>query len=63
MLLTRKLLDEYLDGHFITIPEELKKELLETLGTQPYDEHGRPLQYSEQDIFEQVRKAVQPYSR
>ncbi len=63
MLLTRKLLDEYLDGHFITIPEELKKELLETLGTQPYDENGRPLQYSEQDIFEQVRKAVQPYSR
>ena len=61
MLLTRKMLNTILRNHRVQIPAELKKELLEQYGNLVVTEDGRVIEYSEQDICEQLRKIVRPY--
>lgn len=58
MLLTKKLLNNLLQIWRIQIPAELEKELLEKYGHIVATEDGRLLEYSEQDICEQLRKIV-----
>ena len=63
MILTRKDLSEYLEGHFITIPRKLEQELLDTYGKPVADDEGHLDEFSEQDIYEQVRKKIANYLR
>jgi hypothetical protein len=61
MLLTRKMLNKILRNHRFQIPAELKKELLATYSNAFVTEDGLTLEYSEQDICEQLRKIIRPY--
>ena len=58
MLLTKKDLKEYQENMRIYIPEELEKELLDIYGTLEPDEEGRIYEFTEQDIYEQLRKII-----
>jgi hypothetical protein len=61
MLLTRKMLNTILRNYRIQIPADLKKELLANYGNLVVTEDGLTLEYSEQDICEQLRKIFRPY--
>jgi hypothetical protein len=62
MLLTRRILNEILRGWRIWyIPAELKKELLEEFGNPCIDDEGHLHDYTEQDIYEHLRKILRPY--
>lgn len=62
MVLTKKYLENYQNNTRKKIPDTIKKELLLELGQPFIDDEGHVCEYSEQDIFEQVRKAFQGYS-
>jgi len=62
MVLTKKDLEEYQNNSLKKIPDMVKKELLWELGQPFIDDEGHVREYSEQDIFEQVRKVLQRYS-
>ena len=59
MVLTKKYLEKYQNNTRQTIPETFAEELLLELGQPFIDDEGHVREYSEQDIFEQVRKAFQ----
>jgi len=61
MLLTREMLNTILRNHRVQSPAELKKELLEQYGNLVATENGRAIEYSEQDICEQLRRILRPY--
>ncbi len=61
MLLTKKQLNTILGNLRISIPAELQEELLERYGNVAVTEDGRAIEYTEQDICEQLRKIVRPY--
>ena len=64
MLLTRKELHQIIqDWRIGPIPRELEKELLEVYGHDLVTEEGLTLEYSEQDIVEQLREVLRPFSR
>jgi hypothetical protein len=56
MLLTRRYLREFQKSMRISIPGHLEKELLQEYGTPVIDDGGRVFEYTEQDIYEQLRK-------
>ena len=58
MLLTKKDLKEYQENMRVYISEELEKELLNIYGTLEPDEDGRFYEFTEQDIYEQLRKLI-----
>ncbi len=58
MLLTRKNLKEYQEDMRIYIPEELQKKILDIYGTLEPDENGHLCEFTEQDIYEQLRKII-----
>ena len=62
MILTKKYLENYQNNTRKKISDTVKKELLLGLGQPFIDDEGHVREYSEQDIFEQVRKAFQGYS-
>ena len=62
MVLTKKYLEKYQHNARKKIPETVVKELLLKLGQPFMDNEGHVIEYTEQDIFEQVRKAFQRYS-
>ncbi len=62
MVLTKKYIEKYQNNTRKTIPDTFAKELLLELGQPFIDDEGHDCEYSEQDIFEQVRKAFQRYS-
>ncbi len=59
MVLTKKDLDIYEKNIRKAIPDSVAKKLLLKLGQPFVDDEGHVREFSEQDIFEQVRKAVQ----
>jgi len=61
MLLTEKELNIILENMRISIPAELKKELLDQYGNFVTDDEGHIFEYTEQDIYEQLRKKLRPY--
>lgn len=58
MRLSPKELNKILRGWRISIPEELKQELLNEYGNLPAGDNP---QYTEQDISKQLRKRLRPY--
>jgi len=64
MLLKKKELNNILRGWRIwDIPAELKEELLEQYGNPVIDDEGHLRDYTEQDIYEQLRKKLLPYAK
>ena len=61
MMLTKQKLNKVLRNYRVQVPSELKKELLEQYGNTVMTEDGRTIEYSEQDICEQLRKIVRSY--
>lgn len=61
MKLKKSELKTYLNSRKITIPDFLFKELLKQFGNPVMDDEGRVMEYSEQDMYEQIRKVVQLY--
>lgn len=59
MLLTKKYLKEIQESMRITIPAILERELLEQYGDYATDDEGHVFEYTEQDIYEQLRKKLQ----
>ena len=59
MVLTKKYLEKYQNNIRKRIPDTVAKELLFKLGQPFIDDEGCVREYSEQDIFEQVRKIYQ----
>lgn len=59
MVLTKQYLEEYQLNTRRTIPDMVSEKLLLKLGKPFLDDDGHIREYSEQDIFEQVRKEVQ----
>ena len=63
MLLTKYKLNIILRNLKISIPDELQKELLERFGNVAVTDDGRTIEYSEQDICEQLRKILRPVNK
>ncbi len=63
MLLTKKKLNTILENWRISIPAEVKKELLEQYGNLATDDEGHVYEYTEQDITEQLRKKLCLYGK
>jgi len=61
MILKKEDLEQYLNNMRISIPEKFAKELLGRYGQPVTDDEGHIFEYSEQDISEQLRKAIQQY--
>ncbi len=47
----------------VAIPESLEAVLLQEYGYYETDDEGHPYVYTEQDIYEQLRKRVRPYDK
>lgn len=58
MILTKKDLIEYQENMRISISDSLIKELLDKYGTLASDDEGHTFEYTEQDIYEQIRKIL-----
>ena len=58
MLLTKKELDKISESLRISISLEVEKELLEVYGDYAIDDEGHAHEYTEQDIYEQLRKVL-----
>jgi hypothetical protein len=64
MLLTKKELNTILRNWRISsIPKELEKQILEVYGHDVVTDEGLTIEYSEQDICEQLGKILRPYMR
>ena len=59
MIITKKDIN-FLRRNFWKISAELESEILETFGKEPEpDENGHFYEYTEQDLYEQIRKMSQ----
>jgi hypothetical protein len=63
MLLTKKRLRIILANLRVKIPAELEKELLDEYGNFAANDAGHAFEYTEQDIYEQLRKKLRPYEK
>ncbi len=63
MLLTKKRLSAILENLRVRVPAELEKELLDEYGSLATDDAGHVFEYTEQDIYEQLRKKLRPYEK
>jgi len=59
MIVTEKYIRDLRGKSFINISEETEKCILEQFGKEPEpDEDGRSYEYTEQDLWEQIRKII-----
>jgi hypothetical protein len=64
MLLTKKELKKILQDWRVSVPVvELEKKLLDDYGNPVTDDEGHLHDYTEQDIYEQLRKKLLPYAK
>ena len=63
MLLTKKELNRILQNLRVSIPAELGKELLDEYGNLATDDAGHVFEYTEQDVYEQLRKKLRSYGK
>lgn len=54
MVITKKKIDQWLAEHSTTVSDEVYNSLIETYGAEPDGGH----EWTEQDIYEQLRKIV-----
>ncbi len=59
MIVTKKYIRDLREKSFIDISAETEKYILEKFGKEPEpDEDGRRYEYTEQDLWEQIRKII-----
>ena len=58
MILSKKSLRVLLEGMWVSIPKNLEKEFLRDYGHPVMDDEGHMREYTEQDIYEQLRKRL-----
>ncbi|CQR72721.1 hypothetical protein SOV_01100 [Sporomusa ovata DSM 2662] len=59
MIVTEKYIRDLREKSFINISEETEKYILEQFGKEPEpDEDGCSYEYTEQDLWEQIRKII-----
>lgn len=63
MILIKKELNKILENMRISIPANIEKELLDQYGNYATDDEGNVFEYTEQDIYEQLRKKLRPYEK
>ena len=63
MLLTKKGIKTILENLRVRVPAELEKELSDEYGSLVTDDEGHVFEYTEQDIYEQLREKLRPYER
>jgi hypothetical protein len=56
MILTRKVLKKYQENMRVYFSEEQQKEIIEKYGIVKADDDGHFREYTEQDVYEQLRK-------
>lgn len=61
MILTRKELTNFGKSMRLSIPAKVEKELLTQYGNFATDDEGNVFEFTEQDIYEQLRKKLQLY--
>jgi len=59
MILRKNSFKKLQESMRISIPYNIEKELLKEYGHSVVDDEGHIFEYTEQDIYEQIRKAVQ----
>ncbi len=58
MIMTKKELKRIQEDLRIAIPSDIEKELLDQYGHPVQDDKGHVFEYTEQDIYEQIRKLL-----
>jgi len=59
MIVTKKYIRDLREKSFLEISKETEKRILEKLGKEPgLDDDGHMQTYTEQDIWEQIRKMI-----
>ena len=61
MRLTKTKLNNILENLRLSIPVDMENKLLAQYGNLVVDEEGHVFEYTEQDIWEQLRKILRPY--
>jgi len=59
MILTKNYLKKFQESMRISLPDNVEKNLLKEYGQPVVDDDGHIFEYTEQDIYEQIRKVVQ----
>lgn len=54
---------KFLDGMRISMPADIEKELLEQYTGHTIDDEGHEIQYTEQDVYEQLRKKLHRHEK
>lgn len=57
MVLNEKTLDQWLAARSVVLPDDVRHAIMETYGNEPEDGYA----WSEQDIYEQVRKIIEKH--
>lgn len=57
MVLNEKTLDQWLAARSVVLPDDIRNAIMETYG----NEQGDGYAWSEQDIYEQVRKIIEKH--
>lgn len=63
MILTKKELNQILETMRVRVPADLEKELLDHYGNLATADEGHIFEYTEQDIYEQLRTKLRPYEK
>jgi len=59
MIVTKKYINDLRKKSFLNISEDMENLILDKFGQEPIDEEGNAYDYTEQDIYEQIRKMLQ----
>lgn len=59
MVLNEKTLDQWLAARCVVLPDDIRNAIMETYGNEPGDGYA----WSEQDIYEQVRKIIEKHKK
>jgi hypothetical protein len=58
MLVTKKYIQDLREKSFLNISEDMEKLILKKFGKEPEPDDGCIYEYTEQDIWEQIRKMI-----
>lgn len=63
MRLQREMLDRWIENAGIDLPEKVYNQIIETYSKEPGQLEGDEYEWTENDIYEQIRKMLLPYQR
>ena len=63
MRLKREMLDRWIENAWIDLPKKVYNKILETYSKEPEQLEDDEYEWTESDLYEQVRKILLPYQR